>query len=139
MPNLKKILSFLLLILVILSTLIWFNLPKLTPYYTQLTKSRVGLNLDLQPTAQKEAHFVGSQKCKECHEEQAHDWKTSLHSKMIQDIKKDPSVVVADFSILPADADFTLKDAVYTVGSKFKQRYMLPKDRNGTEDLYTRQ
>ena len=51
------------------------NLPKITPYYTQLTKTHVGLNLDLQPKAQKEAHVVGSQKCKECHEEESHDGK----------------------------------------------------------------
>ena len=57
-----------------------------------------------------------------------------MHSKMIQDIRKDPSVVVADFSKLPADADFTLKDAVYTIGSKFKQRFMIPATINGKAD-----
>jgi len=53
---------------------------------------------------------------------------------MIQDLKADPSVVVADFLKLPADADFKLEDAVYTVGGKFKQRFMMRKDINGTED-----
>ena len=131
----KKIfLGFIILVLILLG-IIWMNLPKITPYYTQLTKTRVGLNLDLQPKEQKDAHFVGSQKCKECHEEQAHDWKTSLHSKMIQDIKKDPSVVIADFTQLPADADFTLAQAVYTIGSKFKQRYMIPATINDKEDF----
>ena len=33
----KILLSFFLLILII-ATIIWFNLPKLTPYYTQLSK-----------------------------------------------------------------------------------------------------
>jgi nitrate/TMAO reductase-like tetraheme cytochrome c subunit len=131
----KKFLTFILLILLILITIIWFNLPKLTPYYTQLTKTRVGLNLDLQPKEQKEAEFVGSGKCKKCHEENYHDWKASMHSKMIQEIKSDPSVVVADFSQLPSDADFTLAQAVYTIGSKFKQRYMIPATINGKEDF----
>ena len=131
----KKFLLIPLIFLLLIATIIWFNLPKITPYYTQLTKSRVGLNLDLQPKAQKEAHFVGSQKCKECHEDESHDWKASLHSKMIQDITKNPSVVVADFKQLPEDADFTLAESVYTIGSKFKQRYMIPATINGKEDF----
>jgi len=131
----KKILFPLLLILSLSLCIAWFYLPKITPYYTQLTKPRVGLDKNLQPKAQKDAHFVGSNKCKECHEEEHHKWKNSLHSKMIQDIKKDPSAVTADFTKLPKDADFTLKEAVYTIGSKFKQRYMIPAKINGEEDF----
>lgn len=131
----KKIfLGFILLMLIVLG-IIWMNLPKITPYYTQLTKVRVGLNLDLQPKEQKGAHFVGSEKCKECHEEESHAWKASLHSKMIQEIKADPSAVIADFTQLPQDADFTLAEAVYTIGSKFKQRYMIPAVINEKEDF----
>ena len=131
----KKFFIFTLLILLIPATIIWFNLPKLTPYYTQLTKPRVGLNLDLQPKEQKGAQFISSEKCKKCHEENYHNWKNSMHSKMIQDIKKDPSVVIADFTKLPEDADFSLAEAVYTIGSKFKQRYMIPSVINGKEDF----
>jgi nitrate/TMAO reductase-like tetraheme cytochrome c subunit len=131
----KKVLTLFIVFLLLLSLLIWFSLPKITSYYTQLTKTRVGLNLDLQPEAQKKARFVGSQKCKKCHEENYHDWKGSMHSKMIQNIKADSSVVVADFSKLPDDADFTLAEAVYTIGSKFKQRYMIPATINGKEDF----
>ena len=129
----KKIL--ILITLILIALLAWFFQPKILPYYKQLTKERVGLNVDLQPDAQKDAKFVGSKKCQECHEEQYDSWKHSLHSKMIQDIKKDSSVVVADFSKLPKDADFTLKDAVYTIGSKFKQRYMIPAKINGKDDF----
>ena len=110
-------------------------MPKIAPYYSQLTKNRVGLNVDLQSSSQKEAHFVGSSKCKECHKEQFKDWKHSLHSKMIQSIKDNSSVVVADFTKLPKDADFTLAQAVYTVGSKFKQRYMIPATINNKKDF----
>lgn len=131
----KKILSIFLILLLIITTIIWFNLPKITPYYTQLTKTRVGLNMDLQPTSQKEAHFVGSKKCQECHKLEHHNWHNSLHSKMIQEIKADPDVVIADFSKLPEDADFTLAQAVYTIGSKFKQRYMIPATINGKKDF----
>ncbi len=128
-------LSIFIILLLFITSVIWFSLPKITPYYTQLTKTRVGLNLDLQPQVQKESHFVGSAKCKACHEEQSHDWKNSLHSKMIQDIQTTPDAVIADFSILPKDADFTLAQAVYTIGSKFKQRYMIPASINGKEDF----
>ena len=131
----KRALVFLLLLLIIITTIIWFNLPKITPYYTQLTKPRIGLNLDTQPQAQKESHFVGSHKCKKCHKEDHTHWQNSMHSKMIQDISKNPNVVVADFSKLPEDADFTLAQAVYTVGSKFKQRYMIPATINEKEDF----
>jgi len=131
----KKKLSLVFLLLITMGISIYYSLPKITPYYTQLTKPRIGLHVDLQPKSQKYAHFVGSDKCKNCHEEEHHDWKSSLHSKMIQDIKKDPSVVTADFRKLPKDADFTLKEAVYTIGSKFKQRYMIPATINGEEDF----
>ena len=129
----KKIL--ILITLLLIALLAWFFQPKILPYYKQLTKERVGLNVDLQPQAQKDAKFVGSKKCQECHDEQYNVWKHSLHSKMIQDIRKDSSVVVADFSKLPKDADFTLKEAVYTIGSKFKQRYMIPAKINGKDDF----
>ena len=129
----KKIIILLTLIFLVL--LFWFFQPKILPYYSQLTKERVGLKLDLQPEAQKSAKFVGSKKCQECHEEEHKAWKGSLHSKMIQTIAEDASVVVADFSKLPKDADFTLKDAIYTIGSKFKQRYMIPATINGKEDF----
>lgn len=131
----KKIFIGFILLLLMVTGIIWDNLPKITPYYTQLTKTRISLNLDLQPQEQKGAHFVGSQKCKKCHEEKHHDWMVSLHSKMIQDIKANPDAVVADFTTLPSDADFTLTQAVYTIGSKFKQSYMLPDTINGEKDF----
>jgi nitrate/TMAO reductase-like tetraheme cytochrome c subunit len=131
----KRVLIFVGFILLCTATIIWFNLPKITPFYTQLTHPRIGLNVDMQPKAQKESYFVGSQKCKECHKDKYHDWKGSLHSKMIQNINVNPDAVVADFSKLPEDADFTLKEALYTVGSKFKQRYMIPATINGKEDF----
>ena len=114
----KKVLITLLLLLLV-GVLSWLNKPKIFPYYKQLTQERVGLTKDLQPQAQKDAKFVGSKKCKECHKEEYHEWNSSMHSRMIQNIKEDASVVKADFSQLPKDADFTLKDAIYTIGGKF--------------------
>jgi len=44
---------------------------------------------------------------------------------MIQSVKQRPEAIVGDFSILPAEADFSREEIVYTIGGKFKQRYML--------------
>lgn len=120
--------------LLIASYFIYVQGSKILPFYEQLTKNRVGNEIDLQNSEQKEAHFVGSKTCKKCHEDKHKSWSHSRHPKMIQDIKLDPSVVVADFSKLPQKANFKLEDATYTVGGKFKQRFMIRKDRNGTED-----
>lgn len=59
---------------------------------------------------------------------------TSMHTKMIQDAKKVPSVIIGNFTTLPKDADFELKNIVYTKESKFKQRYMMRKDKDGNEN-----
>ena len=107
---------------------------KILPFYSQLSQERVGTEADLQIPAQKKAHFAGSQKCKKCHKDKYAAWSHSGHPKMIRDIQKDPNAVVADFTKLPSDADFSLKDAVYTIGGTFKQRYMIRRDRSGSED-----
>ncbi len=129
----NMVISVLFLILGMLLVWVIFE-PKLGPYFIQLTQTREGLVKDLQPREQKGAEYVGSQKCKECHKQKYGEWKHSMHSKMIQDAKKDPSVIVGDFSRLPADADFGLEDVAYTIGSKFKQRYMIPARIDGRED-----
>jgi len=107
---------------------------KLLPYYEQLTKPYVGVEKDLQDKSQKKAHFVGSQKCQKCHKENYHEWSHSGHPKMIQDVTKNPKAIVANFLKLPADANFKKEDVRYTIGGKFKQRYMLAKDFNGSAD-----
>ena len=113
---------------------VYIKSSKFLPFYTQLTQNRVGTEVNLQPKEQQNASFVGSSRCVKCHHSNYKHWSHSAHSKMIQDPIKNPSVVVADFSKLPSNANFTLKDAVYTVGSKFKQRFMIRKDINGSED-----
>lgn len=130
----KTVLSILILFILIGVYFAYSNLSKIYPFYAQLTKDHVGVEVNLQNTEQEKAEFADSSTCKKCHEEQYITWSHSNHPNMIQDIKKNPSVVVADFLKLPSDANFKLEDAVYTVGSKFKQRYMIRKDINGSED-----
>jgi len=107
---------------------------KLLPYYEQLTQAHVGVAKNLQPLPQEKAHFVGSATCKRCHNENYEEWSHSQHPKMIQDVAKNPSAIVANFLKLPQDANFKKEDIIYTIGGKFKQRYMLRKDFNQTED-----
>ena len=131
----KKVLSiFVILAISIVVFLVYNEGSKFVPFYSQLSQDRIGTEVNLQDDAQKDAYFVGANKCVECHEENHKSWSHSRHPKMIQDPHKNPSSMVADFSTLPVDADFSLKDAVYTIGGKFKQRFMMRKDINGTED-----
>lgn len=123
-----------LLIVLVVGYAIYNKASKVMPYYDQLTQPRVGVDVDLQDDAQKDATFVGAATCKECHQEKHSDWAHSGHPRMIRDFRKDPSVVVADFSKLPKDANFKLEDATYTIGGKFKQRFMIRKDFQGKED-----
>jgi hypothetical protein len=108
---------------------------KIIPYIGQLSKAQVRDNVDVQPTSQKDATYVGSQKCKKCHEEQFTAWKASYHSKMIQDPHQNMAVIVGDFATLPKEANFKKEDVAFTIGGKFKQRYMLHKEINGTQDF----
>ena len=131
----KKILYFILFLLLSIGGIFTYkSAEKIVPFYSQITQNRAGTEVNQQKDAQKDAHFVGSSKCIECHEDNHKEWSHSRHPKMIQDPVHNPEVVVADFSKLPQDANFLLKDAVYTVGGKFKQRFMIRKDTNGTED-----
>lgn len=131
----KKLFIFLALsILVISAYFLYSSTSKFLSFYPQLTKNRVGTELNLQSISQQNAHFVGSSKCIQCHEDNHQSWSHSRHPKMIQDPVKNPEVVVADFSKLPSDANFLLSDAVYTVGGKFKQRFMMRKDKDSKED-----
>ena len=116
--------------LVMIVTVLFENSPlnSAVKYYGQVTMERVRADVDLQPVVQKGATYVGSKACAECHQEIFHVQQNSMHPKMIQDVKANPSVIVADFSTLPEDASFKREEIVYTIGSKFKQRFMIRKD-----------
>ncbi len=68
--------------------------------------------------------YVGSDRCGGCHEEKYFTWRDTLHAKMIQDPTVDLDAVVGDFNLLDPDRTFELDDVVYTIGSRWKQRYL---------------
>ncbi len=65
--------------------------------------------------------YVGSETCKECHEEVYTQWKLTPHANMLRDAKKNPDAVAAkDFSGVP----FGKGDIRWTIGSHWIQKYL---------------
>ncbi|UCD80144.1 MAG: hypothetical protein JSW26_01545 [Desulfobacterales bacterium] len=95
-------------------------------------------------TAQPKA-FVGSDTCKMCHLEHYDSWKMTLHSRMLQDAKKNEDVIIVpidekhiredlakleDKLKVPSDKIYVPKkdEILYTIGSQWKQRFLVEKD-----------
>lgn len=68
--------------------------------------------------------YVGSNRCFGCHEEKYFSWRETLHARMIQDPSADPTAIVGDFNQNDPDLTFDRSDVVYTIGSRWKQRYL---------------
>lgn len=66
--------------------------------------------------------FVGSDVCATCHQQTHALWRETLHANVIRDAKKDPSLILGDFSA--EDLGFKKEEVLYTVGSHWDQRYM---------------
>ena len=101
--------------------------------------------IDVKVLKSKPKEYVGSDTCKMCHLEHYDSWKMTLHSRMLQDAQKnrdaivtaiDPKTIRADLAKLggklkvPADKIPipTVEDIKYTIGSQWKQRYLVEKD-----------
>lgn len=70
------------------------------------------------------AAFVGSETCKKCHERTYLEWKTSLHSRMMRDVKADPLANIGNFKADSEARAFSEGDIAYTLGSQWKQQYL---------------
>lgn len=66
--------------------------------------------------------YAGSDRCGQCHTEKYEGWRQTFHATVVQDAKKDPSVILGDFSV--PGLGFTLDDVEYTIGGHWDQRYM---------------
>jgi len=80
-----------------------------------LTLSRV--------TVAQQAHFVGSEKCRTCHEDLYKNWKETRMANVVRDPKAHPEAVLGDFSHPHPLRSFELKDVAFVYGSRWKQRY----------------
>ncbi len=65
--------------------------------------------------------YVGSERCKECHEEIYAQWRKTPHANMLRDATNHPDAVAAkDYSGVP----FTRQDIRWTIGSHWIQKYL---------------
>lgn len=89
--------------------------------------------------------YIGSETCRTCHLEHYDAWRRTLHSKMLQDVSKNADVIIVDLDPAVMKADFKKienklkvpleqiyfpkrEDVLYTIGSQWKQRYLVKKD-----------
>ncbi len=73
---------------------------------------------------QPAANYIGSDRCAGCHEDTYGSWQHTLHANLIQDVSENPDAIMGDFTQSDPDLTFTAADVQYTVGSKWKQRYI---------------
>ena len=101
--------------------------------------------IDIAAATSQPKAFVGSDTCKMCHLEHYDSWKMTMHSRMLQDAKANEDALIvpidekrirADLAKLeaklkvPSDKVYIPKvdDILYTIGSQWKQRYLVKKD-----------
>ncbi len=91
--------------------------------------------------------YIGSEECRACHLEHYDSWKTTLHSRSMQDVRQNLDAVVVDLDEktiredlkaadgqlkIPADQIYIpkLEEIRYTIGVQWKQMYLI--ERNNT-------
>jgi hypothetical protein len=101
--------------------------------------------IDVKALKSQPKKYVGSDTCKLCHLEHYDSWKMTLHSRMMQDAKKNQDAIIVDLDEktiradlakvgdklkVPADKIFIpkLDQVLYTIGSQWKQRYIIEKE-----------
>jgi hypothetical protein len=80
--------------------------------------------------------YVGSDKCATCHQPIHESWAATLHTKMILDPIKDPTVIKADFGkmsnvITDTKLQFKKTDVMLTMGWRYRQRYIIADPKTG--------
>ena len=101
--------------------------------------------IDVKAVTSQPKAFVGSDTCKMCHLEHYDSWKMTMHSRMLQDAKKNEDAIIVpidekrireDLAKLshklkvPADKIYVpqKEEILYTIGSQWKQRFLVNKD-----------
>ncbi|MBN1887682.1 MAG: ammonia-forming cytochrome c nitrite reductase subunit c552 [Thermoflexales bacterium] len=91
-----------------------------------------------QGTAPPRAEYAGSQACAACHPAEYKNWSNSLHARMIQSpasLAPTTTAILADLAqlekIIPdSKARYAAEDIVYTIGWRYRQRYILQDSRS---------
>jgi len=101
--------------------------------------------IDIAAATSQPKAFVGSNTCKMCHLEHYDSWQMTMHSRMLQDAKKNEDAIIvpidektirADLAKLekklkvPSDKIYVPKkdEILYTIGSQWKQRFLVKKE-----------
>lgn len=101
--------------------------------------------LDTKKLLSEPKTYVGSNVCRSCHLEHYDSWKMTLHSRMLQDARTNKDAIITDINpeIIKADLKKIEKklkvpldqvhipkveDIQYTIGSQWKQRYLIEKE-----------
>ena len=101
--------------------------------------------IDVDAITSQPKSYVGADTCKMCHLEHYDSWKMTMHSRMLQDAKKNEDAIIVpieekrireDLAKLgkklkvPADQIYVPKqeEILYTIGSQWKQRYLIEKN-----------
>lgn len=104
-----------------------------------------GPEIDTKKLAAQPKSYVGSDQCKLCHLEHYDSWRTTLHSRTLQDVTKNrdaliteinPALVRADLKDLEKDLRIPLdkvyipneNDIRYTIGIQWKQQFLVEKN-----------
>ena len=119
---------------------LWFSLA-----FVWLGPVTAADELDAKKLLSQPKAYVGSDVCRTCHLEHYDAWQMTLHSRMLQDARQnqdaiitdiDPEIIRADLQKIekslkvPVDQVMIpkLDDIQYTIGSQWKQRYLVEKD-----------
>lgn len=101
--------------------------------------------VDMEETMSQPQAFVGSDTCKQCHLEHFDSWKMTLHSRGAEDVRENEDAIIVpiveskiredlarlgDELEVPADEIHvpSVEEIRYTIGSQWKQRYVVEKD-----------
>jgi hypothetical protein len=101
--------------------------------------------VDIKAVKAQPKAYVGSDTCKQCHLEHYDSWKITQHSRMLQDAQQNRDAIIVpidekeiredlaklgDTLKVAADKVYVPKveDIKYTIGSQWKQRYLVEKD-----------
>jgi len=95
--------------------------------------------------------FVGSDKCQTCHQAEFASWKNTWHSKMVRTAKdgllkdagdnwaKDSKGNAGPTKTNISGAPAKMEDVVYVVGSRWKQRFLVPNPASGGHQFLDKQ
>jgi predicted CXXCH cytochrome family protein len=76
-----------------------------------------------QIPAGRNAHYVGSVVCKDCHTEIYDRWQKTRMANVVRDSRTHPDAIIPDLSKADPLVTFTKDDIALVYGSKWKQRY----------------